>query len=166
MQDSVNACGSVHPASETIATMSALNSCALTRHRRSVIRHVEHARPRRTAHAYDHVGNEYGCYADGEAGTYRFAHGDMILWEAIRAAMDELRCTGVSSLRVLDAGCGPGTWVRRIAAYSNRLGLGIDAVGFDISQRQLEIARNHPENLRNCEPDPRRKLEFLYHDLT
>src|SRR5262249_35307912 len=49
--------------------------------------------------------------------------GDMILWDAIRSAIDELRRAGVSSLRVLDAGCGPGTWVRRIAAYANRLGL-------------------------------------------
>src|SRR5215813_5699510 len=80
--------------------------------------------------------------------------------------MDELRRAGVSSLRVLDAGCGPGTWMRRIAAYANRLGLGIDAVGFDISERQLEIAHNHPGNLRNYEADTRSKLEFQYHDLT
>ena len=165
-QDSVNACGSVHAASETISTMSSLNGHAGARHRRSVMPHVEQARPRHTAHAYDHVGHEYGCYANGEAGTYRFAHGDMILWEVIRAAIDELRCTGVSCVRVLDAGGGPGTWVRRIAAFANRLGLGIDAVGFDISEKQLEIARSHPESPKEYDPDARWKLEFLYHDLT
>jgi len=145
--------------------MPSLTSHALVRHRRPVIGRVEQSTPRRTAHAYDHVGDEYACYADGKAGTNRFAHGDMILWDAIRRAIDELHCAGVSSLRVLDAGCGPGTWARRIASYANRLGLGIHAIGFDISERQLEIARNHPENLTEDEPDITRKLEFLYHDL-
>ena len=145
--------------------MSSLNSYAHARYRRPGIRRIEQAAPRRTAHAYDHVGEEYGCYADGKAGTNRFAHGDMILWDAIRGAIDELRCAGVSSLRVLDAGCGPGTWVRRIAAYANRLGLGIHAVGFDISVRQLEIARNHPENLAEYASGAKRNLEFVYQDL-
>ena len=43
---------------------------------------------------------------------------------------------------MLDAGCGPGTWTRRIADYARDIGLGITVIGIDISTTQLEIARN------------------------
>ena len=112
------------------------------------------ATPRAIASAYDHVGDEYGCYADGEGledpseGPSRFAHADAIVWETIRKTIDQLRAAGVSTLRVLDAGCGPGTWIRRIAAYAHRLGLGVEAIGVDISEGQLEIARKQAESFK------------------
>jgi SAM-dependent methyltransferase len=123
------------------------------------------------ASAYDHVGDEYACYADGEGledpstGTDRFAHADAIVWETMRRTMDELRASGVLTLRVLDAGCGPGTWIKRIAVYAHRLGLGIEATGFDISKGQLEIARKQVESVNACYPNGTRKIEFLSHDL-
>src|SRR6516162_7049099 len=75
-----------------------------------------------TARAYDQVGEDYGVYADGREGsekcsTGRFAHADNIVWDAIRASIDELRKRGVTRLRILDAGCGPGTWIGRVVAY-------------------------------------------------
>src|SRR6478672_9251105 len=91
------------------------------------------------ASAYDHVGDGYGRYADGggpedpSQAANRFAHADAIVWATICDAIDQLRAAGVSSLRVLDAGCGPGTWTKRIADRTHRLGLGVEAVGFDIS---------------------------------
>jgi hypothetical protein len=71
--------------------------------------------PDQTAHAYDHAGDAYGRYADGEApddpalAAARSVHADTILWQTLRTAIGELRDQRVSRLRVLDAGCGPGT---------------------------------------------------------
>src|SRR5262249_21774136 len=84
-----------------------------------------------TARAYDQAGEAYGAYADGreadEGGsTSRFAHADTIVWHSMRKTIDELRERGITRLRILDAGCGPGTWVGRVAAYAHRLNLGID----------------------------------------
>lgn len=103
---------------------------------------------RRTASAYDHVGDSYTRYADGDAiedpaeSGNRFAHADTIVWQTLRQSFEELRQAGVTSLRVLDAGCGPGIWTRRIAEYAHRTGLGVSVVGFDISKTQLEKARH------------------------
>src|SRR5689334_5071415 len=74
-----------------------------------------------TAGAYNHVGNAYSRYADGvgiaepSAPGNRFAHADAIVWNAVRGSLDELRKAGMSAVRVLDAGCGPGMWTKRIA---------------------------------------------------
>jgi SAM-dependent methyltransferase len=102
----------------------------------------------RAASAYNHVGDNYSRYADGDARTdqsslsaYRFAHADTIVWKALQAALDELRQSGITDARVLDAGCGPGLWSKRIADYSRQIGLCVSVVGFDISITQLEIAR-------------------------
>ncbi|HET6925547.1 MAG TPA: class I SAM-dependent methyltransferase [Hyphomicrobiaceae bacterium] len=70
------------------------------------------------------------------------------MWQAISAAIDRLNAVGVSQLRVLDAGCGPGTWTLRIAARAHELGLGVQAVGFAISRGQLTVAGNKAERFR------------------
>lgn len=83
------------------------------------------------ASAYDHDGDGYGRYAVGDGpedpsqAANRFAHADAIVWATICDTIDQLRDAGVSSLRVLDAGRGPGTWTQRIAGRAHRLGLGI-----------------------------------------
>jgi ubiquinone/menaquinone biosynthesis C-methylase UbiE len=124
------------------------------------------------ASAYDHVGDEYGSYADGEglddpsAGeTNRFAHADAIVWKTVRSTIEHLQSAGVHTLRVLDAGCGPGTWVKRTAAYAHRLGLEFEAVGIDISKGQLEIARKQIEKPEARHATGRQSIEFLVHDL-
>ena len=135
------------------------------------LRPLKPSTPRAVASAYDHVGDEYGCYADGEGqedsseGPSRFAHADAIVWETIRNTIEQLRAAGVSTLRVLDAGCGPGTWIRRIAAYAHHVGIGVDAIGVDISEGQLKIARKQAESFAARHPNGRWKLEFLTHDL-
>lgn len=134
-------------------------------------RRVNPATPRAIASAYDHVGGEYGSYADGDGledpseGPSRFAHADAIVWETIRKTIDQLRGTGVSTVRVLDAGCGPGTWIRRIAAYAHRQGIDVEATGIDISEGQLEIARGRAQSFKARHPDARWTLEFSHHDL-
>jgi SAM-dependent methyltransferase len=129
-----------------------------------------------TASAYNYVGNDYGSYADGEgdklnpepaAAAHRFAHADTIVWQAVRNALDELRKSGASEVRVLDAGCGPGIWTRRIADYANHMGLAATVVGFDISTTQLEIARKETERyLAGFPKGPKPTLEFQERDLS
>ncbi len=65
----------------------------------------------RAASAYNHVGDDYSHYADGDAAIgqstmspHRFAHADMIVWKALQAALDELHQSGMTNVRVLDAG--------------------------------------------------------------
>lgn len=129
------------------------------------------ATPLAVAGAYDHVGRDYGSYADGDGledpskGPSRFAHADGIVWQTLRRLVDHLRADGVSTLRVLDAGCGPGTWIRRIATYARSQGLGVEAIGVDISERQLAIARKQAENLSEDHSSKEWKLEFSAHDL-
>ena len=120
------------------------------------------------ASAHDHVGDGYGRYADGDGpedpsqAANRFAHADAIVWATICDTIDQLRDAGVSSLRVLDAGCGPGTWTQRIAGHAHRpRSLRIEAVGFDISSGQLEIALKNAEHLNAGCPSDTTKLEFL-----
>ena len=124
------------------------------------------------ARAYDHVGPGYGRYADGEGSeepamaAIRSAHADTIVWETICTSMDQLCQDGVSNLRILDAGCGPGTWLRRIAARAHRQGLHVEAVGFDISSGQLDIARERAQSmLRRIADAHAPKLELLEHSL-
>jgi SAM-dependent methyltransferase len=138
---------------------------ALARGSRCVSRAEAH---RRIAGAYDHVGRGYADYADGAGEAQvpsRFAHADTIVWRAIRAAIEARRAAGASSLRVLDAGCGPGTWIERVATHANRIGLGLEVIGFDIARRQLAIAREHLRSWRPSCPRLAARIDFLAHDL-
>ncbi len=129
-----------------------------------------------TASAYNYVGNDYSSYADGcgdklipepAAAAHRFAHADTIVWKAVRSALDEHRKSGASEVRVLDAGCGPGIWTRRIADYANHIGLTATVSGFDISASQLEIARNETGRYLASLPEgPKPTLEFQERDLS
>lgn len=141
--------------------------------RQPALRRARLCTPDTIAHAYDHVGVAYARYADGEApdgpasAAAPSAHADTIVWQTLCKAIDELRDQGGSSLRILDAGCGPGTWLRRIAARAHGQGLGVEAVGFDISAGQLAIARKRGESLLAHSAGPNRsKLEFLEYDLS
>jgi len=128
--------------------------------------------PRAVARAYDHAGEDYASYADGKgledpsSGDSRFAHADGLVWDVIRNAIDDLHATGAPTLRVLDAGCGPGTWLNRVAAYARRLGLGVEAVGIDISKRQLDIARSRAVSGTPHGPSHQCKIVFQEHDLS
>jgi SAM-dependent methyltransferase len=126
---------------------------------------------RRTASAYDHVGDSYSRYADGDAiddpseSGNRFALADTIVWQTLRQAFEELRQAGVTSLRVLDAGCGPGIWTKRITEYAHRTGLGVSVVGFDISKTQLEKARHQAACIATRRENAA-SIEFREQDLS
>lgn len=107
------------------------------------------------ATAYNGAGRNYAAYADGAidrlfnfSGLHSFA--DQKLWSHLDAELVALRNRGVATLRILDAGCGPGTWLRRIVTRARELGFEeIFARGFDIAQVQVDFARRNAAELAN-----------------
>lgn len=99
------------------------------------------------AAAYNEAGYRYARYADGAGRNLfcfegRHAYGDRKSWETIEARLQALRARGLTRLRVVDWGCGPGTWLRRVVARAHRIGFtAIEARGMDIADTQLQRAR-------------------------
>jgi hypothetical protein len=72
---------------------------------------------RNVAAVYNQAGDGYLTYADGDLerlfcfeGFHAYA--DRQLWGLIEGKLGDLRAAGASSVNVLGAGCGPGTWLR------------------------------------------------------
>lgn len=120
------------------------------------------------AHAYDRAGARYLDYADGAAADLfdfggGYCYGDRRVWQAIEAKLVAFAEAGQQRLTVLDAGCGPGTWLRRIVTRAHLLGIPeISATGFDISGEQIAIARLQTSALRQL---PGVSLRFDERDL-
>jgi SAM-dependent methyltransferase len=120
------------------------------------------------ADIYNQAGDDYACYADGDpsqpfvfAGMHAYA--DRCVWAVLEQKLADLRATGASTVRLLDAGCGPGTWLRRLVIRAHALGFsGITARGFDIAQEQIQRARLATRDLANL---PGVNLTFDVADL-
>src|ERR1700744_4790530 len=76
---------------------------------------------------YNRAGNAYIAYADGDpeslfsfAGPHAYA--DQYLWSVLEKKLADLRATGANTVNILDAGCGPGTWLRRLVTHALALG--------------------------------------------
>lgn len=99
------------------------------------------------ASAYNEAGYRYGKYADGPARNLftfegRHAYGDRKTWQTIETRLRALRASGLGRLRVVDLGCGPGTWLRRVVVRARQIGFHeIVALGTDIADQQLHRAR-------------------------
>lgn len=99
--------------------------------------------------AYDAVGEDYFTYADGDGRalydfTSRYSYADRQIWQQIDAALQDLRASGRREITILDAGCGPGTWLLRTVRRASGLGLHVrHARGFDISPEMVRIARDN-----------------------
>jgi SAM-dependent methyltransferase len=108
---------------------------------------VKASRASLVAKAYDLSGAAYGGYADGDpSDLFRFsgkhAYADRFVWTCLAEKLTELRLSGGRALRILDAGCGPGTWVRRLVIRAKELGFTeIAARGFDVAPTQIQQAR-------------------------
>lgn len=121
------------------------------------------------AKAYDMSGRTYSSYADGDTsdlfhfgGTHGYA--DYSVWSSIVARLTHIRLSGATSLHVLDAGCGPGTWLKRLVTCAREMGFAeISARGFDVSAAQIQQAR---VNCRSLSALPDVALEFTVGDLT
>ena len=108
---------------------------------------------RAIATAYSSAGDKYIAYADGDLRQLfsfegQYAYGDQRIWQLLDAKLVSLRATGTENLRVLDLGCGPGTWLRRVVTRARSLGFkSISARGLDIADGQIERARNLSNDL-------------------
>ena len=99
------------------------------------------------ATAYNQAGDRYLTYADGDPGKLfafdgRYGYGDRQIWKLLDAKLHALFISGAQTVRVLDLGCGPGTWLRRVVTRASELGFRhIIARGFDIAEDQVLRAR-------------------------
>jgi SAM-dependent methyltransferase len=121
------------------------------------------------ATVYNRAGNSYVAYADGDTEqlfTFDGQHGyaDRYLWSVLESKLQELRAAGRSSVSILDAGCGPGTWLRRLVSRAKALGFSnIVARGFDVADTQIRRARLAARDLSVL---PGVDLSFDVADLT
>ena len=118
---------------------------------------------------YDRAGEDYLAYADGNPKQlFNFnslhAYADKCVWKHLDAQLRTLKTEGRTSVRILDAGCGPGTWLRRVVAQAHWLGFtDIVARGFDISEVQIAAAEKKSRALTRL---PGVRLSFEVADLT
>lgn len=102
---------------------------------------------RHAADAYDATGARYLRYADGTNNqplefSSRYAFADRTLWSRIEASLIALHASGRRAIRVLDIGCGPGTWTLRTARRAAELGFtAIECRGIDPSPGMIALAK-------------------------
>jgi SAM-dependent methyltransferase len=119
--------------------------------------------------AYNQAGDDYVAYADGDPERlFSFeglhAYADRRLWSVLESKLVDLRATGARSISMLDAGCGPGTWLRRLVTYARQLGFSsITARGFDVAEAQVQTARRMAHDLAGL---PGVNLRFDVADIT
>jgi SAM-dependent methyltransferase len=99
------------------------------------------------AAAYNEAGADYALYADGDpTDLFAFrglhAYSDRQIWTLLERKLTDLRATGTDTIKILDAGCGPGTWLRRLVMSAHAMGFThISARGFDVARAQVQRAR-------------------------
>jgi SAM-dependent methyltransferase len=122
----------------------------------------------KTANAYDASGTDYLAYADGDAAqlfnftsTYSFA--DRQIWHRLDATLVRLAADGRKSISILDAGCGPGTWLQRLVLRARELGFArVDAFGFDVSKVMIDLAKAAASRIQ----DQAIRMHFVVRDIT
>ncbi len=109
------------------------------------------------ARAYNQAADAYLAYADGDpARLFSFAghhaYADRQVWSVLDTKLRELRASKATSITILDAGCGPGTWLRRLVTRARSLGFAhITARGFDVAQVQIHTARRNAAGLQGLD---------------
>jgi SAM-dependent methyltransferase len=121
-----------------------------------------------TARAYDSAGRDYLAYADGDASqpfhfTSIYSFADREIWRRLDATLVRLAASGRKSISLLDAGCGPGTWLRRLVLRARELGFErVKAFGFDISPGMIALAKAGA----SCIQDQAISMSFAVRDIT
>lgn len=106
---------------------------------------------------YDRAGERYLTYADGNAEKLydfhsEYSYGDAELWKLIENKLKSILLSGSRELSVVDLGCGPGTWLRRIVNRAVIMGFTeITARGVDLAETQVKRARLLSRTLMNHE---------------
>jgi SAM-dependent methyltransferase len=114
---------------------------------RSLVRHVSALQDGNVGLHYDRAGERYRAYADGDVDKLyefdgQYAYGDQEIWRILGNTLNKLRARGRRELSVLDLGCGPGTWLRRIVDWAGKMGFTrITARGVDLAETQVRRAR-------------------------
>jgi SAM-dependent methyltransferase len=120
---------------------------------RPLVRHISTVRGANVGLEYDRAGERYRAYADGDVDKLyefggQYAYGDQEIWRIVGNTVNKLRARGRRELSVLDLGCGPGTWLRRIVDWAGRMGFTrITACGVDLAEAQVRRARFLSQNL-------------------
>jgi SAM-dependent methyltransferase len=102
-----------------------------------------------TAIAYDGLAAVYRQRGEHDTnGLFEFAgarsYTDRALWARLDAMLVRLWTGGRRAIRILDLGCGAGSWLLRLAVRARDLGFSaIDGLGVDISPAMIDIARSH-----------------------
>lgn len=119
-------------------------------HRR---KHLTVVKGLEVAKAYNQAGYDYVAYADGDPNRlFSFsglhAYADRRVWSILESKLHDLKAAGATSVTLLDAGCGPGTWLRRLVTRALMLGFQkIAARGFDVASAQIETAQRMSRDL-------------------
>jgi SAM-dependent methyltransferase len=114
---------------------------------RPLVRHVSAAQGAAVGLDYDRAGERYRAYADGDVDKLyefdgQYAYGDREIWRILESSLNRLRARGRRELSLLDLGCGPGTWIRRIVDWAGKMGFTrITARGVDLAETQVRRAR-------------------------
>jgi SAM-dependent methyltransferase len=120
-----------------------------------------------TASAYDAAGSNYISYADGDPNepfrfTSRYSFADREIWCRLETTLNHFASDHRRTLRLLDAGCGPGTWSRRVALRARELGFArVEVQCLDISAAMLDLARTAAAAI----DDPAISFTFIEGDL-
>lgn len=121
------------------------------------------------AAVYNRAGDGYTAYADGDperlfAFEGAHAYADRRLWTLLESKLIALQAEGRTSLRLLDASCGPGAWLRRLVIRARQLGFTrINARGFDVAAGQVQAARRLSRELTAM---PGVEMQFEAADLS
>lgn len=106
-----------------------------------------------TACAYDMVAATYldhpETHANGPSDPQALrSFTDRALWNRLDAMLVRMRTEGRRAIRILDAGCGPGTWLLRLVIRARDMGFAaIDARGIDLSPAMIDLARTRASSV-------------------
>lgn len=126
-----------------------------------------------TKRAYNCFCKEYEIYADGRVTENLFdyenrSHGfaDKKTMEKIEQQITKFLNNEKQTLKILDIGCGPGTWLRRIVdRFGISKGVKIECVGVDISETLLYLAKERFEKY-SVKNGGNINMKFQWTDLT
>lgn len=122
-------------------------------------------------HFYDSFSNSYTQYANGTSAlsellelnesdvSHAFSWGDVQTWQSIEQSLDLLINQREQSgephpIKVVDIGCGDGTWALRIAHHCFSRKVPVSITCLDLSPAMLDSARAHFEQFfAQCQPD-------------
>jgi SAM-dependent methyltransferase len=125
--------------------------------------------------AYDQGHSRYNLYADGDIlkGLFEFdpkirqyAYEDHLVWKKLCSLVKHQLRAGSNMLRILDVGCGQGTWLIRVALACAQKGVALQGVGFDVAPNSIDDARYNLAEYRDRYPALDLDLTFQVGDLT